>query len=204
VSGQKRKAKGANQTAMAILGGGLAVVLVLGGYAMFRGPGASLPADQPMDKEEKAACTHSPVRASMEGLERVPCTTANHVPEGQTVTYSSDPPLSGEHYPTWINPGFYTQLPPKEKLVHSLEHGHVVIYYDQARLSASEMAALEKLARRYKGMWDGVSAVPKAGEHAIILTAWEHMLRLERYDQSRIDAFVDAFRGRGPENPVRP
>lgn len=158
-----------------------------------------------MEKESKAGCTHSPVKAAIAGLENVACTSANHVAEGRAVSYQSDPPMSGEHWPSWVAPGFFKTNQPKEKLVHSLEHGYIVIYYNEAKLSASELDAIKALAAKYQGAWDGVVAVPRNdARYPLILTAWEHGLRLERWDQARIDAFVDAFRGRGPENPVRP
>jgi hypothetical protein len=103
-----------------------------------------------------------------------------------------------------VTPGFYKASQPKEKLVHALEHGNIVIYYNQTKLSADEMDALTKLTGKYKGQWDGIVAVPRSDEtHAIILTAWEKRLRLAKWDQATIEKFVDAFRGRGPENPVR-
>ncbi|HWI52028.1 MAG TPA: DUF3105 domain-containing protein [Symbiobacteriaceae bacterium] len=158
-----------------------------------------------MEKADKAGCTHSPVTVQIEGMETVPCTSADHVAEGSGVKYDSDPPLAGRHWPSWINPGFYKADQPKEKLVHSLEHGYIVVYYDETKLSAQEMTGLRDLAAKYNGQWDGVVAVPrKDGKNALILTAWEHALPLAQWDQARMDAFVDAFRGRGPENPIRP
>ncbi|HYF76311.1 MAG TPA: DUF3105 domain-containing protein, partial [Symbiobacteriaceae bacterium] len=80
----------------------------------------------------------------------------------------------------------------------------VVIYYDQKKLSAEQMDALQKVAGQYKGQWDGVVAIPRTNpDHAVILTAWERRLPLANWDQAVVDRFVDAFRGRGPENPVR-
>ncbi|HWI63402.1 MAG TPA: DUF3105 domain-containing protein [Symbiobacteriaceae bacterium] len=200
----KRPKKRAQQNAgpIAILVLGAIGLVSLFGYGIYKS--GSTPAAT-MDKEPTAGCTHSPVKATIAGLESVACKSADHVREGQSVTYESDPPLAGQHWASWVGPGFYQADQPKEKLVHSLEHGHVVIYYDESKLSALHLDNLKKLAGQYKGQWDGVVAVPrKDAKHAVILTAWEYALRLESWDQSRLDAFVDAFRGRGPENPVRP
>ena len=47
-------------------------------------------------------------------------------------------------------------------------------------------------------------AVPKQGlGQTIELTAWTKLLRLETWDAALAAAFIDAYRGRGPENPVR-
>ncbi|HYF92225.1 MAG TPA: DUF3105 domain-containing protein [Symbiobacteriaceae bacterium] len=166
---------------------------------------ADVKAQPSMAKADEAGCTHSAVSVQIPGMETVACKSANHVTEGRRVQYESDPPLAGEHWDSWISPGFYRADQPKEKLVHSLEHGHVVIYYDEERLSAREVDGLRKLTAQHTGQWDGVVAVPrKDPTNALILTAWEHALPLAQWDQARIDSFVDAFRGRGPENPVRP
>lgn len=37
----------------------------------------------------------------------------------------------------------------------------------------------------------------------LILTAWNKILRLDHFDPAVAAAFVDKYRGRGPENPVR-
>lgn len=156
-------------------------------------------------KPNQFGCVSSPVRSSLPGVERVVCTSQAHAKEGEAIAYQTDPPYSGTHWPTWVNPGFYTEAQPPEKLVHSLEHGLVVIYYDPARTDEAVLEELRALTRQHRGSWDGVVAVPRSDpKHAIILTAWEHGLRLERYAKEQVEAFVDLFRGRGPENPVRP
>lgn len=149
-------------------------------------------------------CTPSPIKVSLPGVERVACKSQDHVADGQKITYATDPPLSGSHYNAWLNPGWYEVTQPYERIVHSLEHGHVVIYYDSERLTPEQLKEVRRLTTRYQGDWDGVLAVPRLdSQHPLILTAWEHVLRLSSYDKDRVDQFVDAFRGRGPERPVR-
>jgi hypothetical protein len=193
-------------SAIVLVAGALGLVGLLGYGIWQSSAGSSTPAAaDTMDKQDQANCTHSPVKASVPGVQTVPCKSANHVSEGSSVTYDSDPPLAGAHWPSWVNAGFYTATQPKEKLVHSLEHGNIVIYYDQTKLSPADLEAIKGLAAKYNGQWDGVVAVPRSdAQSALILTAWENMLRLGSYDQAKVNQFVDAYRGRGPENPVRP
>jgi len=56
-----------------------------------------------------------------------------HVPIGEKVDYNSNPPTSGSHYADWIRSGVYSE--PKEDgfLVHSLEHGYVIMSYNCGR-----------------------------------------------------------------------
>lgn len=125
-----------------------------------------------------------------------------HINIGTPVQYATDPPTSGVHWPNWTNPGFYERSEPKEKLVHALEHGNVVIYYDQP--SAEALNQIRSWQRLFTGQWDGLVVVPKQGlGQTIELTAWNKLLRLETWDAPLAAAFIDAYRGRGPENPVR-
>lgn len=52
-----------------------------------------------------------------------------HVPVGSPVTYNSTPPSSGPHFPMWANFVEYDKPVPIGYLVHSMEHGAVVLLY---------------------------------------------------------------------------
>jgi len=126
----------------------------------------------------------------------------SHANPDQALSYATDPPTSGTHWPLWTNAGFYTRPEPKEKLMHSLEHGNVVVYYDKPGQEA--LTQLRSWAQQFNGQWDGLIVVPKAGIGPTIeLTAWNKLLRLDSWDAPSAAAFVDAYRGRGPENQVR-
>ncbi len=125
-----------------------------------------------------------------------------HVLPGQNVGYLGDPPTSGPHDPNWVEPGVYGTRQRPEMLVHSLEHGLVVIYYDQPDPVA--LATLEGWADLYGSPWSGLVLARKAGfGEEIVLTAWIKVLRLEPFDVGAAAAFIDEYRGRGPERPVR-
>lgn len=125
-----------------------------------------------------------------------------HSAPGQALSYAADPPTSGTHSPQWVDAGFYQSPQARERLVHSLEHGNVVIYYDQPGREALD--TLRAWAGQFRGQWDGVVVVPRSGIGPTVeLTAWNKTLRLESWDAAAAAAFVDAYRGRGPENPVR-
>ena len=63
-----------------------------------------------------------------------------HVPSGSQVTYSTAPPAFGSHWneqgvaPAPFNRKFYTakDRPELEALVHNLEHGYTILWYDQS------------------------------------------------------------------------
>ena len=54
----------------------------------------------------------------------------DHVTDIADVTYNSDPPTSGPHFPMWAKKGIYDRLISDGYLIHSLEHGYIIISYD--------------------------------------------------------------------------
>ncbi len=56
-----------------------------------------------------------------------------HVPDGTALNYPSNPPTFGPHYSSWITKGFYSEPRADGNLVHSQEHGYVIIWYDCER-----------------------------------------------------------------------
>ncbi len=63
--------------------------------------------------------------------------SGDHREDGTKLTYPQGPPASGPHWGNFLyGPqirNFYTRedRPPVEQLVHSLEHGHTIIWYDE-------------------------------------------------------------------------
>lgn len=89
-------------------------------------------------------------------------------PNETTVQYATIPPSSGKHFASPISPAraFYTasDRPVLETLVHNLEHGYTVVWYDETTPKAQqdELKKLAPLAR------DDDNAGPK-----FIVSAWD-------------------------------
>jgi len=125
-----------------------------------------------------------------------------HFSPGESQPYSDPFPTSGRHHPQWASTGFHETPQFAAKLIHAMEHGNVVIYYDSP--GAGTMETLKDWASLYVGQWSGVVVTPSAGlGKAIVLTAWRKSLRLNPFDPATAAAFIDTYRGRGPEHPVR-
>ena len=130
----------------------------------------------------------------------------DHVEYGSDVQYAQSPPLSGAHWGAAIDAGFYTETPDLPRLVHTVEHGAVVIYYDPAALTPEAEASLKAWTANHDGGWTSVLAVPNPNENPkgdYVLTAWTHRLVIDDYDAEAVQAFAAEYLGRGPENPVR-
>jgi len=141
-------------------------------------------------------------KAAMANIQTFPDRGQTHVAPGQPVNYDSDFPTSGPHDPNPVLPGVYTQEQRLEELVHSIEHGNIVIYIDQPGQAA--MDTLTAWAAEFPGLWDGLVVVPKPGlGEEVVLTAWTKKLILPQFEPEAAATFIDTYRGRGPENPVR-
>lgn len=91
----------------------LVVVGILGGgYLLIRQSTKALPGEEAADKGRE------------------------HVTDIYGVEYSSNPPSSGSHFPVWAKPGVYDRFISDGYLLHSMEHGYIVIWYDCSKPTA--------------------------------------------------------------------
>ncbi len=135
-------------------------------------------------------------------VKTIPAAGTTHLRPGENYNYPDIFPTSGPHASRGTPAGFYGSPQRATGLVHALEHGNIVIYYDKPGEKALE--ALSSWTALYPGAWDGVIASKMAGiGDFVVLTAWTKRLNLERFDRAAAAAFIDLFRGRGPEHPVR-
>jgi hypothetical protein len=158
--------------------------------------------DSGHSKDSAAGGTPVPgVEFSDPGIETFPDEGNQHVPVGTAVAYATDPPTSGPHYPDPQPGGFYTAEAASGFLVHAMEHGGVIIYYNSALLTTAQLSSLMDLGAAHPGTFAQVVVVPRNDpSYPIILTAWTHRLRLTAFDQNRIDGFLTLFLGKGPEH----
>lgn len=133
--------------------------------------------------------------------ESAPSIGRDHISAGDAhIPYVTDPPTSGPHAGAARN-GYYDTSIPDENIVHNLEHGYVAISYDCDKLEDCETvkANLRNLLNRYNNQQ--LIAVPRTNrDAAIALTAWQRIDLLDEYDEARISTFIEAWRGRAPEN----
>ena len=86
--------------------------------------------------------------------------------------------------------GVYEQAPPAETLVHALEHGRVVVWFER-RLPGATRANLKALfdADSYQLL---LTPDPTRRKYQVAATAWNR-------DPDALAAFRDEHRGNGPE-----
>lgn len=117
------------------------------------------------------------------------------------IQYEMKIPTSGNHSPHDLKFGFYKEKPPIEKLVHNLEHGDIIIYYNPN----SKPDIIDKLngLTQYKKAGSGILAVPYGdvvNNNEIVITAWTKTLELPTFDEQKMGAFIYKFINKGPED----
>lgn len=153
-----------------------------------------------------------------------------HVPMGENVEYNSNPPTSGKHYEEWIRSGIYTEVKDDRNLVHSLEHGYIVMSYictsfviaseqsERGDLTEKEIATdssdprndeecndrKEQLSQVYekKGQRKLIVVPRENLDSNFALTAWNYLDKFDEFDSGRIDKFIDSHRDQGPEKTM--
>lgn len=121
---------------------------------------------------------------------------AVHVPDAK---YDVNPPAGGAHStqvasPVTVEPD--GDPPPDPPLVHALEHGYVILWY-QPDIPASQFEALVKVAERRER---DVFVVPRPSLPVpVAATAWNRRLLCGELEEEPLSRFVDAYRNQGPE-----
>lgn len=82
--------------------------------------------------------------------------TQQHVPVGTEMSYPDSPPAAGRHWERWdpMERKFYTadDRPELGLLVHNLEHGYTILWYDETIANDEEKLDLVRaIASKYKG-----------------------------------------------------
>lgn len=122
----------------------------------------------------------------------------NHIADGSTASYNSNPPTSGDHYTAAAPARFYDKELPDEQLVHNLEHGHVWIAYKPS-LSGEIIGILKDFSG------GNVVVAPRSkNDFDITLAAWGRLdkfnIETSGIDRQRIKDFISRYQNRGPEN----
>jgi uncharacterized protein DUF3105 len=133
----------------------------------------------------------------------------SHIADGTDVragdpsAYGSLPATSGPHWGTPNDWGVYSQAQAESQLIHNLEHGGIVIWYQPDLLDADSLQALtEWVQSQVRSARFKVILSPWAGAdfgHPIAITAWNWLLYQDVLDLSAVQGFMDAHYGRSPE-----
>jgi len=139
---------------------------------------------------------------------------AQHVPDGQKVPYKTAPPTSGPH---WAQPApferkFYTaqDRPQLETLVHNLEHGYTIVWYDTTiAKNGDQLDQLKDIAKRFESSqldnakklivapWSAGDGKFPAGKH-IAFSHWSNGAGHRQYSTKVSGAAIEQFMKKYP------
>ncbi len=127
----------------------------------------------------------------------IPVEGASHINEGEFhKSYNSNPPTSGWMYDQVAGGGIHNNEVADELLVHSMEHGAVVVYYQEG-LPKDQLA---QVASAFNSASGKKILVPRKNLAApVALTSWGRLLALKTIDTKTIKSFIETNENRGPE-----
>lgn len=124
---------------------------------------------------------------------------ATHISRGGTITvdYNSNPPTSGPHWGDGTaGPGIKDQEVPDQLLIHSLEHGAVILSY-KGNLPKEDIEEIKNYFNESAGK--KIMVPRKNLDVPVALTSWNRLLKLTTIDGSKIKEFIEANSDRAPE-----
>lgn len=161
------------------IGIGLATVILIGGGVFW------------------ASNQTGPSTKSLAG-KNVPISGRQHLPDGTQITYATNPPAEGNHYPEPQGAGIYTTQPADGHLVHSLEHGAIILWYNPKMLSNNQIKQLTNLYNSI--ILSKTIMTPRDSmDVPVALSSWGRVLKLTTIDEKQIKNFFETNYDRGPE-----
>jgi hypothetical protein len=149
--------------------------------------------------------------AAVTTKEPVPDAPVTHSPSCSTLTYSSNPPSSGDHYGQWADFVEYTEPIARGYWVHSLEHGALVVVYNCSDCDDE----LEAVRDWIDTLPEDPACAPFQRLRRVVLTpdplldvrwaaaTWGFTLRSDCFEAEVFDAFALEHIGQGPEDTCR-
>ena len=122
---------------------------------------------------------------------------AKHVGRNDThPAYKSNPPTSGPHWAGVAGPGIKDEPVPDELVLHSMEHGAVVVWYKEG-LEQNEVDKIISAFQSASGK--KIMLARKDLDVPVALTSWGYLLKLQTVDEAKIKEFIETNNDRAPE-----
>ena len=122
---------------------------------------------------------------------------ATHVSNTDAVVYNSNPPTSGPHFSDWHKDWtFYDSALPIGGLIHNMEHGGVVLFYQ----SSLDEATKDQLKAFTEDNFKMIASVKEDLPAPIALAAWGVYELFDAFDEEAMKRFYKKHRDHAPEN----
>jgi hypothetical protein len=135
---------------------------------------------------------------------------SEHISEGTDPgAFYTDPPTSGPHYATPLDAGLYEEADlegigpyPAGYLVHNLEHGYVIFWYNCDLVSESECGELKGQIKEVIEEANNLKVIGfpwSTTDVPVVVTSWGRLQRFETFDVEAANQYVRSNRNRAPE-----
>ncbi|MFO0726340.1 MAG: DUF3105 domain-containing protein [Myxococcota bacterium] len=135
---------------------------------------------------------------------------ASHVAQGSPLTFTSNPPAGGDHYPDWLHWTRLYDVAQRGNYVHNAEHGGVVLLSPCASTDCPELTeALRSIGRGLpqdpicpapiNARWLVVHDPDLPPGLGVAAMAWGWTFTAPCLDQAKLQAFIAEHYGHGPE-----
>ncbi len=122
-----------------------------------------------------------------------------HIGQDDEVTYNSNPPTSGPHYPSVAGWGTYTEITESiadPYLVHNMEDAGIILWYRAGTPAENEERAQALEAAYDAARYRRVLIAPRENLDTLYaMTAWQRLETFEEIDPERINTFMEAYEG---------
>jgi hypothetical protein len=119
--------------------------------------------------------------------------------------YNSDPPTSGLHYTEEAEAGFYDTniyTYPAGYLVHNLEHGYVIFWYNCDLFTEGACADFKSQIKTVIDDLGGTKLIAypwPSLDVPVVVTSWARLQKFETFDAVQAKAFYRSNLNRAPE-----
>lgn len=123
-----------------------------------------------------------------------------HYPAGSEVTYATTPPYGGAHWTIPLRCGIYEQEQRFEPMVHTMEHGAIVLYYQPLAVDADTVGAMRVAASQLLSEGRRMILTPSTRIGVpVAMASWGRLMLMDDFEEDTLRAFLDAFEGDAPE-----
>lgn len=131
--------------------------------------------------------------------EEIKIQSTQHIKPGEShPPYNSNPPTGGWMYDGVGGAGIHDKEVADELLIHSMEHGAVIVHY-KSDLNSDQIGQIKAVYGSASGR---KILVPRENLDApVALTSWGRLLKLQTIDPNQIKSFIETNENRGPEKP---
>lgn len=123
-----------------------------------------------------------------------------HVKQDSELTFESNPPHSGDHYPTWAAWGEHDPALQRGNWVHNLEHGGIALLYLCPEGCEEELDVYREVLAERPDLRFIITSDPGLDEAGFAAVSWTWVHRFDSPDLDELLCFADQHENHAPED----